>query len=309
MHLFYTFALIISNERPCCMGIKKKKEHKNPLDYVQEISDVIDFKNRLRIIIFDSSTPLGKLFDIVLMLLILASIITIILQSIVSVNKNHGFLLASLDWFFTVAFLVEYILRIYCAPDRKKYAFGFLGIIDFLAVFPSIFSLLNTGYQTIQVIRIVRLLRVFKVLRLFRFISEAYSLAAIMKASLYKIAVFMSLITVIVILLGSGMYVIEAGTPGFESIPASIYWGIVTITTVGFGDITPLTPLGKFIASIIMLAGYAIIAVPTAIWSYEIAKAHTKKNTGKFCTNCHKENDHENKYCVECGHHFRKNTI
>lgn len=286
------------------MNFKKKKEHKKPLDYVHQISDAIDLKKRLRIIIFDSSTPLGKLFDLVLMLFILASIITIVLQSISSINTEYNLILSSLDWFFTVCFLVEYCLRVYSAPDRKKYIFGFIGIIDFLAVFPSIFSLLNTGYQTIQVIRIVRLLRVFKVLRLFKFISEAYALAAIMKASLYKIAVFMSLIAVIVILLGSGMYVIEQGTPGFENIPASIYWGIVTITTVGFGDITPLTALGKFIASIIMLAGYAIIAVPTAIWSYEIAKAQTQKKYSKFCPDCHISNEIDNSYCTKCGHNF-----
>ncbi|MCZ2101899.1 MAG: ion transporter [Chitinophagales bacterium] len=290
------------------MRFRKKKDHKNAMDYVQEISDVIDLKNRLRIIIFDSSTPLGKLFDITLLLFILASIITIVLQSIVAINEKYHFILASLDWFFTVCFLVEYCLRVYAAPDRKKYIFGFFGIIDFIAVFPSIFSLLNTGYQTIQVVRIVRLLRVFKVLRLFKFISEAYTLAAIMKASLYKISIFMSLITVIVILLGSGMYVIEEGTPGFESIPASIYWGIVTITTVGFGDVTPYTPLGKFIASIIMLAGYAIIAVPTAIWSYEIAKAHSQKKNVKFCGYCHMENDVHNKFCRECGNRFKMET-
>jgi voltage-gated potassium channel len=289
------------------MSPAHKKENKQTISQDHESKGLFDLKTRLRIIIFDSSTPLGKLFDIILMIFILASITTIVLQSVPSINAKYHLTLASLDWFFTVSFMIEYCLRVYSAPDRKKYIFGFLGIIDFLSVFPSIFSLLNTGYQTIQVIRIVRLLRVFKVMRLFKFISEAYSLAAIMKASLYKIAVFMSLITVIVILLGSGMYVIEEGTPGFESIPASIYWGIVTITTVGFGDITPLTPLGKFIASIIMLSGYAIIAVPTAIWSYEIAKAQ-KKNV-KYCENCHMENEINNKYCLECGHHFRSRKI
>ncbi len=289
------------------MSQKKKEDNKNALDFVHEIHKAINLKERLRIIIFDSSTPLGKLFDILLMLLILASITTIVLQSVPVYNVKYHLILASLDWFFTVCFMIEYGLRVYSAPDRKKYIFSFLGIIDFLAVFPSIFSLLNTGYQTIQVIRIIRLLRVFKVLRLFRFISEAYALASIMKASLYKIAVFMSLITVIVILLGSGMYVIEDGTPGFESIPASIYWGIVTITTVGFGDITPMTPLGKFVASLIMLSGYAIIAVPTAIWSYEIAKAQKKHS--KYCEKCHKENDVKNKYCVECGHYILKVKI
>ncbi len=293
------------------MPFRKKKETNGFIGYIQNISDVFGtgLKSKLRTIIFDSNTTLGKLFDIALMLFILASIITIVLQSIDSFNAEHHFLLSFLDWFFTVSFLIEYCLRVYCAPDRKKYAFGFFGILDFIAVFPSIFSLLNSGYQTIQVIRIIRLLRVFKVLRLFKFISEAYSLAAIMKASLYKISIFMSLITVIVILLGSGMYVIEQGTPGFESIPASIYWGIVTITTVGYGDITPYTALGKFLASIIMLSGYAIIAVPTAIWSYEIAKAQSQKKNVKYCQHCHMENDINNKFCRECGRTFKRDLI
>lgn len=278
----------------------KKNEFKNAVDFVQGINEAISLKNRLRNIIFNSTTPLGKLFDIVLMFFIIGSILTIIIHSIPSVNEKYNTLLYSLDWFFTVCFLVEYCLRVYAAPDRRKYIFSTWGIIDFLSVFPSIFSLLITGYQTIQVIRIVRLLRVFKVLRLFRFISEAYALAEIMKASLYKIAVFMSLIFVLVILLGAGMYVIEEGTPGFESIPASIYWSIVTITTVGYGDVSPITGLGRFLASIIMLAGYALIAVPTAIWSYEIVRISRDKSS-VFCGNCGKENDLKHNFCCNCG--------
>ncbi|GMV77795.1 MAG: ion transporter [Chitinophagaceae bacterium] len=254
----------------------------------------------LREIIFDSTTTIGKLFDIILMLLIVTSVIVVVSHSVPVISSKYNILLYSLDWFFTVCFLVEYCLRIYAAEDRKKYIFSFWGVIDFLAVFPSIISLIATGRQTIQVIRILRLLRVFKVLRMFTFVSEAYALAAIMKASMHKIAVFMSLIFVLVILLGSGMYVVEEGTPGFESIPASIYWGIVTITTVGYGDISPITPLGKFIASVIMLAGYAIIAVPTAIWSFEIVKFQNKKSN-IFCANCAAENDNKNKFCTECG--------
>lgn len=279
---------------------KNQPNHKNPIEFVHEITEVIDLKNRIRNIIFNPTTPFGKTFDIVLMLFILGSVLTIVIHSIPAMNTKYHTLLYSLDWFFTVCFLVEYCLRVYAAPNRKKYIFGLWGIIDFLSVFPSIFSLWITGYQTIQVIRIVRLLRVFKVLRLFRFIAEAYALAEIMKNSLYKIAVFMSLIFVVVILLGSGMYIIEEGTPGFESIPASIYWSIVTITTVGYGDVSPVTGLGKFISSIIMLAGYALIAVPTAIWSFEIAKFTRTKST-VFCSVCRAENDSQNKFCSNCG--------
>lgn len=288
------------------MKYKIRKKKKEALDYVQNIGETINLRSRLKTIMFDVSTPLGKLFDIVLLIFILASIITIILHSIPIVNARYHAILYSLDWFFTVSFLIEYILRIYAAQDRKKYIFGFWGAIDFIAVFPSIFSLLITGFQTVQVIRIIRLLRVFKVLRLFKFISEGYELAQIMKASFYKIAVFMSFIFVLVILLGSFMFVVEEGTPGFESIPASIYWAIVTITTVGFGDITPATALGKFISSIIMLAGYAIIAVPTAIMSGAIATGNTKGLKGHrintVCKKCETINDATNKFCTDCGH-------
>lgn len=288
------------------MKYKIRKKKKEALDYVQNIGETINLRSRLKTIMFDVSTPLGKLFDIVLLIFILASIITIILHSIPIVNARYHAILYSLDWFFTVSFLIEYILRIYAAQDRKKYIFGFWGAIDFIAVFPSIFSLLITGFQTVQVIRIIRLLRVFKVLRLFKFISEGYELAQIMKASFYKIAVFMSFIFVLVILLGSFMFVVEEGTPGFESIPSSIYWAIVTITTVGFGDITPATALGKFISSIIMLAGYAIIAVPTAIMSGAIATGNIKGLKGHrintVCKKCETINDATNKFCTDCGH-------
>jgi voltage-gated potassium channel len=290
------------------MEEKNKKEHKSAIDFVHDIKDAVDLRNRLQRIIFNSNTPLGKTFDIVLMLFILGSVLTIIVHSVPAINTKYHTLLYSLDWFFTVCFSIEYALRVYAAPDRKKYIFGFWGIIDFISVFPSIFSLWITGYQTIQILRIVRLLRVFKVLRLFRFIAEAYALAEIMKSSLYKIAVFMSLIFVVVLLLGSGMYVIEEGTPGFESIPASIYWSIVTITTVGYGDVSPVTGLGKFVSSIIMLAGYALIAVPTAIWSFEIAKFTRAKST-VFCSICRTENDAKNNFCTNCGDSLKEEKV
>lgn len=294
------------------MKPKKRKHYKKTLEIVQDFENTLGLRVKLRDVLFNSATPLGKLFDVVLMLFILASILTIILHSIPSMNERYHVLLYSLDWFFTVCFIVEYCLRVYAYKERKKYIFSFWGVIDFLAVFPSVFSLWIFGYQTIQVIRIVRLLRVFKVLRLFKFISEAYELAQIMKKSFYKIAVFMSFIFVLVILLGSFMYVIEDGTPGFESIPASIYWGIVTITTVGFGDVTPATPIGKFISSIIMLGGYAIIAVPTAIMSGAIAVGKVKKTEVVHeikCRNCKTKNEFENNFCKKCGENLLEEKI
>lgn len=279
--------------------MENSNKHPSAKELVKKINDTIDLRNRIRNILFNTHTPTGKLFDIVLMLMIIASIFTIILHSIPSFNKKYHAIIYSLDWFFTVAFFIEYCLRIYSAKERKEYAFGWWGIVDFIAVIPSVFSLWVTGYQTIQVIRIVRLLRVFKVLRLFKFISEGYILAQAMKASFHKIAVFMSFIFVLVVLLGSLMYVVEDGNPGFESIPSSIYWGIVTITTVGFGDIVPLTMFGKLISSIIMLAGYAIIAVPTGIMTGEVVKANIKHQIK--CFECGHLNDYSNKFCSECG--------
>lgn len=283
-----------------------KKETNHLIDgtrkFIKEVNDVIDLRNRIYQIIFDSQTPLGKLFDIVLMLFIIASVITVVLHSVPSIREKYDPFLYSLDWFFTICFLIEYGLRVYSAKNRKTYILGFWGILDFIAVFPSVAALIIIGHPTIQVIRIVRLLRVFKVLRLLRFIAEGYALMRILRASLYKITVFMSFIFVLVILLGSAMYVIESGNPGFESIPNSIYWGIVTITTVGFGDVTPSTALGKFVSSLIMLAGYALIAVPTIIIGSETVNDKHKKQFP--CPQCHHQNYYSHKYCSECGNFF-----
>lgn len=264
------------------------------------IREKVRLRERLRIIIFDTHTPVGKLFDIVLLWMILISISCVIIESIPEVRVKYGAVLRSMDWFFTVAFSIEYALRIYSARDRWKYIKSYWGIIDFLSIVPSFITLYISGYQVLQVIRILRLLRVFKVLRLFRFISEGYTLAHAMKASLYKIIIFMSFIFILVVLLGTLMYVVEKGNPGFHSIPSSIYWGIVTITTVGFGDIVPLTILGKFISSIIMLAGYAIIAVPTGIVTAEMTK-HRETFIPLKCNECGHINNFKSKYCSNCG--------
>lgn len=272
---------------------------------VKEINQTIDLRHRLREIVFNSKTPLGKLFDIVLMLVIFSSVMVIILHSVASLREKYGTIFMAIDWFFTLIFTIEYGIRIYAAKDRKAYIFSFWGVIDFLSVIPSAFSLWITGQQTIQVIRIIRFLRIFKVLRLVRFIAEGYELLRIIQRAFYKIAVFMSFIFVLVILLGAVMYVVEEQTPGFESIPSSIYFAVLTITTVGYGDITPVTPIGRFIASIIMLAGYALLAVPTIIIGTETAKTFKNEAT-KVCTNCHTINKSTNKFCSECGQSFRR---
>lgn len=302
----------------------KKNKHKNSThdfieetkgfyqetrDLVKDIAKPQSFRIRLYEIIFNSKTRLGKFFDLVLILMIFISVMIVILHSIPSLKNKYNTLFLSLDWFFTVVFLIEYSLRIYAAKDRKEYIFSFWGIIDFLSIIPSAISLLIFGQQTIQVIRIVRFLRIFKVLRLVRFISEGYELVKILQKGLYKIAVFMSFIFVLVILLGAFMYVAEEGTPGFESIPSCIYYSIITITTVGFGDITPITPLGRFVSSIIMLAGYALIAVPTIIIGGEAVKE--RRNPTRKCNNCGNYNELPNKYCSNCGsplHHISENS-
>lgn len=271
-------------------------------------NEKIRLRERIRIIIFDSHTPIGKLFDIVLFWLIIASVTCVILESMPDVRAVAGPTLHNLDWLFTVIFSIEYGLRIYSSKDRWKYMTSFWGIIDFLAIVPTVITLYVSGYQFLQVIRILRLLRVFKVLRLFQFVSEGYALAAAMKKSSYKIAIFMSFIFTLVVLLGTVMYVIEKGNPGFHSIPSSIYWGIVTITTVGFGDIVPHTVLGKIISSVIMLAGYAIIIVPTGIVSAEISRAKSPSIALK-CDECGHINDYSHKFCSECGDSLLKEKL
>ena len=257
-------------------------------------------RERIRIIIFGTHTKGGKIFDVILLWMIVISILCVVIESIPEARASYGWLFYKIDWCFTILFTIEYALRVYSTRDRYKYIFGSWGIIDFLSIIPSYITLLVSGYQFILVIRVLRLLRIFRVLRLFKFISEGKLLTKALRASVYKIIVFMTFIFILVVLLGTLMYIVEHGNPGFRSIPSSIYWAIVTITTVGFGDIVPVTYLGKLISSIIMLAGYAIIAVPTGIVTAEIA--NSKKNTLPLvCNECKHVNDFDSKFCSNCG--------
>jgi voltage-gated potassium channel len=257
-------------------------------------------RERLRIIVFGTHTKAGKIFDIVLLWLIVTSILSVVVESIPEVRAEHGAFFYHMDWIFTVLFTIEYALRIYSTRDRRKYVLGSWGIIDFLSIFPSYITLMVSGYQFILVFRVLRLLRIFRILRLFRFISEGQLLTNALRASIYKIVVFMTFIFILVVLLGTLMYVIERGNPGFKSIPSSIYWAIVTITTVGFGDIVPMTYLGKLISSVIMLVGYAIIAVPTGIVTAEIANSR-KNKLPLVCRQCKHVNSFDSKFCSNCG--------
>ena len=261
------------------------------------------WRKKLYIIIFESDSAGGKAFDVVLLILILLSILTVVLESVASIHADYGELLIKMEWFFTICFTVEYLLRIVAAGRPMSYIFSFFGIIDLLSILPTYLSLLHTGTRFLLVIRGLRLLRIFRVLKLGRYLGEAETLSLALKNSVYKIIVFIGAVVTIVVIVGAIMYLVEGPENGYENIPISIYWSVVTLTTVGFGDITPQTPLGKFLATLLMLLGYGIIAVPTGIVSSELSKAEKKSNPQvKACPNCNPE-DHpaDANFCRFCG--------
>ena len=258
---------------------------------------------RLHEIIYESNTRAGKAFDVCLLLLIFASILAVVLDSVSSYHVVYGRAFYILEWAFTFLFTIEYVLRLICIKKPWQYVFSFLGMIDLLAIIPSYLSIFFAGAQSLLVLRALRLLRVFRIFKLTHFISEMQFLGSAVKGSLKKIFIFMLIVLALVIILGSIMYLVEGRKNGFDSIPASIYWAIVTITTVGYGDISPVTPLGKFVASIIMFIGYGIIAVPTGIITTDIALSTRRKETGhQTCPGCGRENhDSDARYCKWCG--------
>lgn len=237
-------------------------------------------KERIHEIIFEADTPLGKAFDIILMVLIVGSVIAVMLESVASINAKYGQLFFVLEWIFTIFFAIEYSLRIYCVYRPWKYIFSFYGIIDFLSIIPSILSIFIPGTQYLLTIRALRLLRIFRIFKLVKFLREGNVIVTALMASRAKITVFIVFVLLMVIIIGSVMYLIEGVVPGtnFTSIPRSIYWAIVTLTTVGYGDIAPQTELGQFLAAMVMIMGYAVIAVPTGIVSSEMASASGKKS-------------------------------
>ena len=255
---------------------------------------------RLHEIIFEADTRLGKGFDISLLILIILSVVAVLFDSVKPIHNRFGDILYVAEWLFTILFTLEYFLRIYSSIRPKKYIFSFYGIIDLLAIIPTYLSVMFTGTQFLLVIRMLRLLRVFRVLKLARYVGASKTLGVALRNSRHKIVVFLEVVLTMVVITGSLMYLIEGEENGFTSIPRSIYWAIVTLTTVGYGDIAPQTVLGQTLASIIMIIGYAIIAVPTGIISVEMAKA-AQTNT-QVCQNCHC-NDHDDNalYCKKCG--------
>lgn len=262
------------------------------------------WKDEIHEIIFEADTPLGKFFDVTLMIAIILSVIIVMLESVKSLDTKYDTYFYIIEWVFTVIFTIEYGLRLYAVKKPWKYVTSFYGVIDLLAILPT-YILVILPYQTnyLIVIRILRLLRIFRVFKLVQYLNEGKIIIQALRASLAKITVFLSFVILIAMVFGSILYVIEGNTNSeqFTSIPRSIYWAIVTITTVGYGDISPVTPFGQTIAAMIMLLGYAVLAVPTGIVSMELVNASNRVNT-RACTSCGNDgHDDDADFCKYCG--------
>ena len=259
-------------------------------------------RQKLHELIFEAESPLGKFFDILLILAILASVVVVMLESVHSFDRVYGELYDVLEWIFTILFTLEYFARIISLKKPKFYIRSFYGIIDLLSVLPTYLSLLLTGTQALMVLRIMRLLRIFRVLKLVRFLSEANRLFEALRSSMPKVIVFLVGVVCINLIVGTLMYIVEGGENGFDSIPRSIYWAIVTMTTVGYGDIAPVTVTGQTLASFIMILGYGIIAVPTGIVTTEIQLAKSKLISTEVCPTCGGEgHESDAQFCKHCG--------
>jgi len=258
-------------------------------------------RERTHEIIFEADTFWGKTFDVVLLVAIVLSVVAVMLESVTEVWVEHGQALFVAEWIFTILFTIEYGARLWSVNKPLKYATSFFGIIDLLSILPAYLALFISGAQAFLIIRSIRLLRVFRVFKLMRFLGEASQLSQALRNSRAKITVFVGGVFILVVILGTLMYLIEGGENGFTSIPKSIYWAVVTLTTVGYGDIAPQTPLGQGLATFIMILGYGIIAVPTGIVSAEMTQTRVHKNT-KSCPHCGAEGHSDMaKYCFNCG--------
>ena len=260
---------------------------------------------KLHILIFGSDTLPGKAFDVALIWVIMTSVVVVMLESVEAIDARFHRVLFIAEWIFTILFTIEYILRLICVGQPLRYARSFFGIIDLLAVIPTYFSLILPGAQYLLVIRLLRILRVFRVLKLAHYLSEADILVRALRASRRKITIFIFAVLTLVVILGSLMYLIEGAEHGFTSIPRSIYWAIVTLTTVGYGDISPETPLGQALASVVMIIGYGIIAVPTGIVTAEITRVGRLMEQGRRALICHRcyaaDHDDDAAFCKKCG--------
>lgn len=260
------------------------------------------WRHTLYTVIFEAETPAGKWFDILLIASILASVLAVMLDSVSSINQHYGFLLTGIEWFFTIAFTIEYILRLVCVGRPFLYATSFFGIVDLLAIIPTYISIIIPGTEYLLVVRVLRILRIFRVLKLVQYMGEALLLMKALRASSRKITVFLFTVLTLVIILGSLMYLIEGAPNGFTSIPRSIYWAIVTLTTVGYGDISPQTNMGQMLAAFIMILGYSIIAVPTGIVTVELSHVSTQQAMMRSCKSCSSGgHDSDAEFCKYCG--------
>ena len=266
------------------------------------------WQKKLHEIIYEADTPVGKLFDILLIVFIFLSVAVVMLESVKEINNRFGWLLLTMEWFITFIFSMEYILRLLCIKKKLKYAFSFFGVIDLIAILPSYleFFMHTQSASYLATIRILRVLRIFRILKLTQYLVEANVLITALRQSRRKVLIFLSTVVVLVIILGSFMFLIENEVnPAYSSIPRSIYWAIVTITTVGYGDISPITIPGQCLASVVMILGYAILAVPTGIVSVELNEAYRKirETTSTLaCLSCSAEgHDHDAEYCKFCG--------
>jgi len=263
-------------------------------------------RHRTYEIIFGHDTRAGRLFDVLLIIAILVSVLAIMLESVASIRTEYGSVLQGVEWFFTVLFTVEYVTRLWCVGRPLTYAKSSLGVIDLLAVLPTYVSILFPGGQVLTVVRILRVLRVFRILKLANYVGEAGILIRALSASRYKITIFVLTVVTITVIVGSLMYLVEGPDNGFTSIPRGVYWGIVTLTTVGFGDITPQTPWGQALASVVMIMGYGIIAVPTGIVTAELV-ASARSAEGSDCPGCGRRgHDLDAQHCKWCGTGLRE---
>lgn len=267
-----------------------------------EKSVLTGWRARLHEIIYEVDTPSGKLFDALLIVAIVTSVILVMLDSVASINERYGRAIHAAEWSFTILFTIEYVLRLVCVKRPVKYATSFFGVIDLLAIVPTYLDLVLPGGRYFLVVRVVRVLRIFRTFKLFEYLNEGMFIVQAMKASRKKIAVFLMTVITLVIVLGSVMYLVEGSENGFTSIPKSIYWAIVTMTTVGYGDVAPKTVLGMGLASIVMILGYAILAVPTGIVTVEMVHAAGVRKSTQVCPACCGEgHDVDAVYCKFCG--------
>jgi voltage-gated potassium channel len=267
-------------------------------------------RKRLFQIIFESDTPLAKAFDIALITLILLSVTTVFLDSVPHLHERFGEIFYVVEWGFTLIFTLELALRLYCLDRPLRYLRSFYGILDLLAILPTWLALFLPGAQSLLVVRVLRVLRVFRVLRLMEFVGEGHLLVEALQRSQRKILLFLTTVLLIITIFGALIYMIEPPEAGFTSMPRAMYWGVVTLTTVGYGDITPITPLGQFISAFMMILGYSIIAVPTGVFSAEVIRSiQRERYSEEACPGCgHEGHERDAKYCRYCGTWLNEET-